>query len=322
MKIFILIYIAVFLAVSLIMTGVGTNDNPIEAGSVNWGRDLDHALNESGKTGRPVLVLFQEIPGCSGCQSFGSTVLTNPLLVETIENEFVPVLIYNNRDGKDKELLKRFGEPAWNYQVIRFLNAQAQDIIPRKDRVWSTEGVAKRMINALQIQNRPVPKYLQAVAMEFDSENQSVAVFGVPCFWSGEVALGRIDGVITTEAGWIDNHEVTRVVYNRQKISLRKLVNKANKNCSALSVYLPDRDMDKVTGITMDRLDGNYRKAEKSDQKKQLQNLKAIYEVPGITEMQKTKINAFLPLGREQAIQWLSPEQQSALRNAENSWEE
>ena len=40
-----------------------TITNPIEVGDVRWGRDLDAALENSAKTGKPVLVLFQEVPG-------------------------------------------------------------------------------------------------------------------------------------------------------------------------------------------------------------------------------------------------------------------
>jgi len=64
----------------------------------------------------------------------------------------------------DQKLLKRFKEPAWNYQVIRFLNAEGNDVIPCKDRVWTTSGVASRMIQALTAANRPVPKYLKDLA--------------------------------------------------------------------------------------------------------------------------------------------------------------
>lgn len=35
----------------------------IEIGDVAWGRDLDAALAASRDTGKPVLVLFQEVPG-------------------------------------------------------------------------------------------------------------------------------------------------------------------------------------------------------------------------------------------------------------------
>ena len=157
--------IVALLAVGVTAFSSETIKNPIEVGDVRWGRDFDVALENSAKTGKPVLVLFQEIPGCSGVQKFGREVLTNPSLVQAIENEFFPVLVYNNRaGGLDEKLLKRFQEPAWNYQVIRFLNAEGRDIIPRKDRIWTTGGVASRMIEALTVANRTVPNYLKDLA--------------------------------------------------------------------------------------------------------------------------------------------------------------
>ena len=70
--------------------------NTVEVGIVRWGRDLDMALKESERSGKPVFVLFQEVLGCIGCRTFGSEVLSNLLLVEAIESEFLPVLVYNN----------------------------------------------------------------------------------------------------------------------------------------------------------------------------------------------------------------------------------
>jgi hypothetical protein len=154
--------ILITLAICLTAYGGETIGNPIEVGDVRWGRDFDAASEKSAKTGKPLLVLFQEVPGCSGVQNFGREVLTNPLLVKAIENEFIPVLVYNNRKGgMDQKLLIRFQEPAWNYQVLRFFNAAGYDVIPRKDRVWTTSGVASRMIEALMAANRPVPEYLK-----------------------------------------------------------------------------------------------------------------------------------------------------------------
>ena len=91
--------------------------------------------------------------------------LTNPRLVRAIEEEFIPMLVYNNRSGgMDRELLERYSEPAWIFQVIRFLNADGRDIIPRKDRIWTTSGVAQRMTQALAAVKRPVPDYLEDLA--------------------------------------------------------------------------------------------------------------------------------------------------------------
>lgn len=157
-------FVLLFAVLFLLPYGIAASDNPIEIGTVKWGRDLDKALALSWETGLPVFLLFQEVPGCSGCQDFGRTVLSHPQMVEVIENEFLPVLVYNNRGGEDRRLLKRFNEPAWNYQVVRFLDAQGRDIIPRKDRVWTVRHLAARMIEALQASGRPVPDDLRTLA--------------------------------------------------------------------------------------------------------------------------------------------------------------
>lgn len=157
---------------SLFMSGtenseaVDAGSQPIEIGLVNWGRDFKEALARSSHEGKPVLVLFQEVPGCSGTQEFGRDVLSHPRIVEAIENEFVPVVIYNNREGRDAEILAHYNEPAWNYQVLRFLDSSGVDIIPRKDRVWTRGAVANRLIEALRAAGRNVPAYLHGLALE------------------------------------------------------------------------------------------------------------------------------------------------------------
>jgi len=162
------LWILLFAALLMMTSGLRAGEEEIEVGAVHWGRNLDQALKRSGETGRPVLVLFQEVPGCSGCQDFGRTVLSDPRVVEAIEAEFIPVLVYNNRGGRDREILERFGEPAWNYQVVRFFDAAGRDIIPRKDHVWTAGELARRMIEVLRSVQRAVPNELQELAGESD----------------------------------------------------------------------------------------------------------------------------------------------------------
>ncbi|MBC8405592.1 MAG: hypothetical protein H8E15_10220 [Planctomycetes bacterium] len=38
-------------------------EQPVELGQVKWRRDFDAGLAESKRTGKPVLLLFQEVPG-------------------------------------------------------------------------------------------------------------------------------------------------------------------------------------------------------------------------------------------------------------------
>ena len=135
--------LALLLSMTPACTGSDPNQ-PVETGTVAWGRDLEAALAASGKSGKPVFALFQEVPGCAGCQQFGREVLSHPLVREAIESGFTPLLIHNNKPGADAAALQRFGEPASNFQVVRFLNAKGADLIPRRDRVWDTGPLAAR----------------------------------------------------------------------------------------------------------------------------------------------------------------------------------
>lgn len=86
-------------------------------------------------------------------------------VVKLVEAHFVPVAVHNNsRDPKsaDRKILKKFSEPAWNYQVVRFIGKDEKDLIPRKDRIWSKEGIMERMAAALKKAERPVPPELIA----------------------------------------------------------------------------------------------------------------------------------------------------------------
>ncbi len=303
-----------FTVVFMITYSAEAQENPVEVGSVRWGRDLDDALTKSTKTGRPVFVLFQEVPGCIGCQNFGKSVLSNPLLVEAIEDLFLPVLVYNNRGGVDETLLNRFKEPAWNYQVVRFLTGKGRDIIPRKDRIWSLGGISSRMVEALKEAKRPIPQYLESVAVENNKKNHAVIAFGVHCFWTGEMKLGKIEGVVSTEAGWIEDREVTKVVYDKEKVTLQALAKKACDAKLAIKIYTSGNEVKTLNGVPTGRFDARYRKAKASDQKKQIEGWRALLDLPGLTEMQKTKINAFLPLARSKALEWLSPRQRHYLK--------
>jgi hypothetical protein len=285
---------------------------PVEAGKVAWGRDLEAALASSKATSKPVFALFQEIPGCAGCQQFGRDVLSNPLLVEAIETEFTPLLVHNNKPGKDAEVRQRFNEPAWNYQVVRFLDDGANDIIPRRDRVWDTGGIAERMIVTLEKAKRPVPAYLRLLAAE-NSPRLKSAVFTMFCFWTGEMALGQIDGVVTTEAGFMGGREVTLVHYDPAVISLPELIAAAEKVKCANAVHVPAADLAdaKAARLNVGTI-SEYRKAPAGDQKKQIGGTSV--EKLRLSGAQAAKVNAWIRADAAKALGYLSPSQRTALR--------
>lgn len=285
---------------------------PEEAGPAHWGRILETALTSSARTGKPVFALFQEIPGCAGCKQFGREVMSHPLIVEAVETEFTPLLIHNNKGGRDAEVMKRYGEPAWNYQVVRFLNSNGEDLIPRKDQVWDTGGIAERMVAALTQAKRPVPAYLTLLAAEH-SPRLKQAVFAMYCFWTGEMALGQIDGVITTEAGFMGGHEVTLVKYDPAVISLPQLITAAEKVECANTVSVPATDlpMARTTRLKIGTISG-YRMAPADDQKKQISGTPA--EKLTLTPAQATKVNAWIRTDPPKALAFLTKSQQALLR--------
>ena len=234
--------------------------NPEAVGTVKWERDYDSAVAAAKTTGKPVFALFQEVPGCAGCRQFGRDVLSDPSVVKMIQENFVPLLIHNNHPGKDAEILARFDEPAWNYQVVRFLDANGRDLIPRKDRVWEAPELKQRM--ALVLKTKPASIKRVAIAQS--------------CFWTGEMKIGAIDGVVRTEAGFIGGNEVTLVDFDPAKVSLENLEKKAKAEGVASQVYKS--------------LDG-YQRAPAPDQKRQIQGTK--YSRLDLTPEQATKVNAF-----------------------------
>ena len=250
----------------------GGQINPVEVGTVRWQRDYEAALAAAKTSAKPVFLLFQEVPGCAGCKQFGRDVLSDPTVVKSIEENFIPLLIHNNQPGKDAVVLEKFGEPAWNYQVVRFLDENGRDLIPRKDRVWHTPELKQRM----------------ALALERKSAGALRVAFAQHCFWTGETVLGGIDGVTRTEAGFLDGNEVTLVDYDPAQIPLAELTRKAKAAGVATRVFTS--------------LEG-YRKAPESDQKRQL--LGTRYARMELTPEQATKVNAFVRIAPEKVSAFL-----------------
>ena len=293
----------------------GDLQNPVEIGHVQWGRDVDAGLLTSKTTGKPLFLLFQEVPGCSGCQKFGQEVLSEPTLVKVIENHFIPVFVANNQPGKDATTLKRFKEPAWNYQVVRFLDATATDLVPRKDGVWTVKPLAQRMVEALEKAGRKTPRELRILAGMKTAMTEKAA-FAQYCFWTGEMKFGQMEGVVTTEAGFYDGHEVTLVEFDPSILPFDELVKKATAVQCADRVYVSTQEQKilakKAGHGQASELRAGYRAASDSDQKKQLQGTP--FAKLELTLEQATKANAYARSQPARALKYLTPEQVKLLR--------
>ena len=278
---------------------------PEETAAIPWVDDLDFALAQSKASGQPILALFHDAPDCADCRSIWNELTSHPLLAEAAAEAFVALWLNPHQS-------QRF---TTSREPLMFLNAAGQPLLPPPSRPYAPHRLALRMQHALHAAHRPVPRYLQALAMEQDVSKHTRAAFAMFCYWIGEYELGKIEGVISTEAGWLECHEVTLVTYHQDQLTLLELAHKAAEVTCARKVFAPTQPERQVlmssTRLAVGTLDDRYRKAKPSDQKKQLQR----WNVSGISEltpMQLTKLNAFAPDDEQRALSWLSPRQRRA----------
>lgn len=286
-----------------------------ELGIVEWRRDLPAALAESQSTGKPVMLLFQEVPGCATCVGFGEGALSHPLVVEGAETEFIPVLVYNNRRGRDAEWLKHFGEPSWNNPVVRFLDGDGADVIPRRDRVYTTPALATRMNEALEASGRASADYLGWVDPLVGTPRERVTL-ETHCFWEGEACIGNHPAVTATRASWDGGREVVEVWFDPAKSNAQALLAHARQRGCGEKVVIHGPAQQTAARASYGRAvrasSDVPRPAKASDQKRHLRASK--YRDLPLTRLQQARVNAALAQGIDPA-RWLSPRQRAALAN-------
>ncbi|AXT18655.1 thioredoxin family protein [Flavobacteriaceae bacterium AU392] len=276
------------------------NNQSEELGKVTWYRDYDEALKKAKSENKDVLILFQEVPGCSTCRNYGHNVLSHPLMVEAIEDQFIPLAIYNNKEGKDKQILQLYNEPSWNNPVVRIVNAKGENVVNRIAGNYSAKALYSTMTTSLEKANKPIPEYMKLLETELlNSNNNTIkeTYFKMYCFWTGEKHLGKVDGVLSTEAGFMGGHEVVKVKFDPNKVNQKNL-----------SVHAKQANFSPITK-------SNYRTAS-NDVKYYLKHTN--YKFLPLTELQKTKINSALGLGVS-PNKYLSPKQLKWLNEIKHS---
>lgn len=272
-----------------------------ELGNVEWYRDYDEAIALAKKEKKDIVILFQEVPGCSTCRNYGHNVLSNPLMVEALENSFIPLAIFNNKNGEDKKILEKFNEPSWNNPVVRIIDANGDNLVKRVNSDYSALTLCKRMKEALIKRKKTIPPYLDLLEQELsavDSGNINEVNFKMYCFWTGEKKLGELDGVLDVEAGFISHNEVVKVTYNSDLIKESELVSHAQKN-----------------NFEFINSSQNYRVAT-NDVHYYL--LHSDYKYLPLSELQKVKINSALG-SNQSAKKYLSPNQSKWLNLLKNN---
>jgi len=271
-------------------------DPPVELGKVDWLRDFDKGIALSKKQQKPVFLLFQEVPGCATCKNYGKNVLSHPLIVDAIENLFVPVAIFNNKGGEDAKILKLYGEPSWNNPVVRIVDEKQKDIVKRVGSNYSQLGIVQAMVHALQAKNIAVPTYLDLLEKELLAKHSKLetANLSMYCFWTGEKQLGKIDGVVETQPGFMGGREVVQVKYDRAIVNYEKLVKKAVATNCASHVYAENaqqqKKANKVVGQKAVSAKSNFR----LDKDPKYYLSRTSYQYIPMTALQAVKVNSLI----------------------------
>lgn len=300
--------------VALLVSASLTAQQRVELGQVKWERNYDVALEQAKKTDKPVFILFQEVPGCSTCRNYGKDVLSHPLIVEAIEDLFVPLVIYNNERGHDAKILKKFGEPSWNNPVVRIISSDEKQLVPRVAREYSGVQLVVAMNKALSNDNRVIPGYLNLLEEELTVLSSGVqeTFISMYCYWSGEKNIAKQTGVAYTEAGFMDGREVVKVTYSPFFIDYQTLIDEASKAQCASGSYSDDQSereaSRKVLGNGKQHKTKAYKKAHDDKYYLNRSNLKNL----DLTDLQKSRINSMLGQGLDPSG-LLSPRQIATL---------
>ena len=165
---------------------------------------------------------------------------------------------------------------------------------------YSAITLCKRIKEALTIRSTTIPLYLNILEQEIvasNSKNIHKMKFKMHCFRTGEKQLGRLNGVLNTEFGFIDHSEGVKVKYNSTAVSESELLTYAKKQGFKSTQSI------------------SYRKAT-SDVHYYFSH--SNYKYLPLSELQKTKINSAIG-SRQSGKKYLSPKQMKWLDFLQNS---
>lgn len=292
--------------------------NPPELGDVKWIRGFDAAAARAKELHKPVLVLFQEVPGCSTCVNYGSQVLSHPLIVEAAESLFVPVCVYNNIDGDDGRTLKRFNEPAWNNPVVRIMTADGKSLTDRVAEEYTLAGIASAMCKSIEKSGARVPLYLKLLAEESISRKATTqkATIAMHCFWEGEGALGSLDGVIGTLPGFVSGQEVVEVEFDPSRLSYSDLLKHAKLAKCASKVFARSDEQLKVAREAVGQDVTRSDELVRPDKEPKYYLLQTSMRFLPMTPLQAARINSAIAKGKG-GDEFLSPRQRALLHAIE-----
>ena len=278
-----------------------------ELGLVHWLRSYPEALAQAKAEGKPVFILFQEVPGCSTCKNYGNNLLRHPHIVEAIETFFIPLTIHNNKDGQDAAILRKFGEPAWNNPVVRIIEAASEkDITQRLNGRYDMASLIITIKNGILASHNFIPEYLNLLHSEHTVQDVRETHFSMYCFWSGEKNLGKLDGVLATKAGFMNGAEVVKIKYDADKLEEEELMAfAANQKC-ADGVFSDDKR--ELSAAKKLNIQTNPKGTFRPDNQPKYYTFNSEYKYLPMTNLQAIKVNTALA-NRLSTEEYLSPRQ-------------
>ena len=128
------------------------------------------------------------------------------------------------------------------------------------------------------------------------------------CFWEGEANLGNLNGIISTNPGYMNGYEVVEVEFNPSVISFSELVEKAKYGDAASKVFFQDETQritaNNLFGENSVSVIGTFR--PDNDPKRYLSQTSYRY-VP-MTNLQASRVNSAIA-GGQSPERLLSPSQ-------------
>ena len=118
------------------------------------------------------------------------------------------------------------------------------------------------------------------------------------CFWSGELNIGAIDGVVATEPGFMHGREVVQVTYNPAAVKYEDILQKAKQAKCADAAFVHNeeqaRKAEKVLGENKVRDKSNFR----LDRDRKYYLSKTHYRAVPMTSLQAIHANRLIANGK------------------------
>ncbi len=245
-------------------------------GAIPWCNKKRDAVQIATHTNKPVLLLSTETPGCGACVGHGQNQLSHPFVVDAAL-EFVPLVVSG-------------GWPMLTVMTSK-CTAGLQPGATHQTSVADTLGMMKR---GLERATRDVPEWLELVVFESATTNRQTATFGMGCFWEGEHAFGKIDGVLSTRCGELRG-EVVELVFDPSVVPYSSLLEQALKcECAGKVIARTDQQAAEARALLPEnrvfRMDTAVRPLDNDTKYNLKQN--RVYAALPLTELQATKLNS------------------------------